>query len=47
MLEDRLGVTLFEWLGWSLSLMQLGLEFFEHVCAMGDVVGCIALIAFG
>ncbi len=47
MLEDRLGVTLFERLGRSLSLTQSGLELLEHVRAMGDAAGRIALTASG
>ncbi len=46
-LEDRLGVTLFERLGRSLSLTQSGLELLEHVRAMGDAAGRIALSASG
>ncbi|MCH7777499.1 MAG: LysR family transcriptional regulator [Gemmatimonadetes bacterium] len=46
-LEDRLGVTLFERLGRSLSLTQSGLELLEHVRAMGDAAGRIALTASG
>ena len=46
-LEDRLGVTLFERLGQSLSLTQSGLELLEHVRAMGDAAGRIALTASG
>ncbi len=46
-LEDRLGVTLFERLGRSLSLTQSGLELLEHVRAMGDAAGRIALSAAG
>ena len=46
-LEERLGVTLFERLGRSLSLTQSGLELLEHVRAMGDAAGRIALSASG
>lgn len=35
-LEERLGVTLFERLGRSLSLTESGLELLEHVRIMGD-----------
>ena len=46
-LEDRLGVTLLERLGRSLSLTQSGLELLEHVRTMGDAAGRIALTASG
>ena len=46
-LEERLGVTLFERLGRSLSLTQSGLELLEHVRVMGDAAGRIALTATG
>jgi DNA-binding transcriptional LysR family regulator len=46
-LEDRLGVTLFERLGRSLSLTQSGLELLDHVRAMGDAANRLALTASG
>jgi DNA-binding transcriptional LysR family regulator len=46
-LENRLGVTLFERLGRSLSLTQSGLELLEHVRAMGDAASRISLTASG
>ena len=46
-LEERLGVTLFERLGRTLSLTESGLELLEHVRAMGDAAGRVALTASG
>lgn len=46
-LEDRLGVTLFERLGRSLSLTQAGLELLDHVRAMGDAASRVSLTASG
>ena len=46
-LEERLGVTLFERLGKSLSLTQSGLELLGHVRAMGDAASQISLTASG
>ena len=46
-LEARLGVTLFERVGRSLSLTGSGLELLEHVRAMGDAAGRLALSASG
>jgi len=46
-LEQRLGVTLFERVGRSLSMSQSGLELLEHVRAMGDAASRISLTASG
>jgi DNA-binding transcriptional LysR family regulator len=46
-LEARLGVTLFERLGRSLSLTDSGLELLDHVRAMGDAAGRLSLTASG
>lgn len=46
-LEDRLGITLFERLGRSLSLTQSGLELLEHVRAMGEAASRVSLTASG
>ena len=46
-LEDRLGVTLFERLGRSLSLTQSGLELIDHVRVMGDAADRVSLTASG
>jgi DNA-binding transcriptional LysR family regulator len=46
-LEERLGVTLFERLGRSLSLTQSGLELLDHVRAMGDAASRLSLTASG
>jgi len=46
-LEDRLGVTLFERLGRSLSLTPSGLELLDHVRAMGDAASRLSLTASG
>jgi DNA-binding transcriptional LysR family regulator len=46
-LEARLGVTLFERLGRSLSLTQSGLELLDHVRAMGDAASRVSLTASG
>lgn len=46
-LEERLGVTLFERLGRSLSLTQSGLELLDHVRAMGDAASRVSLTASG
>lgn len=46
-LEDRLGVTLFERLGRSLSLTQAGLELLDHVRVMGDAATRVSLAASG
>ena len=46
-LEGRLGVTLFERLGRSLSLTQSGLELLDHVRAMGDAASRVSLTASG
>jgi DNA-binding transcriptional LysR family regulator len=46
-LEARLGVTLFERLGRSLSLTDSGLELLHHVRAMGDAAGRLSLTASG
>ena len=46
-LEERLGVTLFERVGRSLSLTQSGLDLLGHVKAMGDAAGLMSLAASG
>jgi DNA-binding transcriptional LysR family regulator len=46
-LEARLGVTLFERLGRSLSLTDSGLELLDHVRAMGDAASRLSLTASG
>lgn len=46
-LEERLGVTLFERVGRSLTLTRSGLELLEHVRAMGDAASRLALSASG
>ncbi|MCG8359361.1 MAG: LysR family transcriptional regulator [Kiloniellales bacterium] len=46
-LEVKLGVTLFERVGRSLSLTQAGLELLEHFRAMGDAASRISLAASG
>jgi DNA-binding transcriptional LysR family regulator len=46
-LENRLGVTLFERLGRSLSLTDSGLELLDHVRAMGDAASRLSLTASG
>lgn len=46
-LEDRLGVTLFERVGRSLSLTQSGLDLLDHVRTMGDAASRISLAASG
>jgi DNA-binding transcriptional LysR family regulator len=46
-LEARLGVTLFERLGRSLSLTDSGLELLDHVRVMGDAAGRLSLTASG
>ena len=46
-LEARLGVTLFERLGRSLSLTESGLELLDHVRAMGDAASRLSLTASG
>jgi DNA-binding transcriptional LysR family regulator len=46
-LEERLGVTLFERLGRSLSLTDSGLELLDHVRAMGDAASRLSLTASG
>ncbi len=46
-LEERLGVTLFERLGRTLSLTEAGLELLDHVREMGAAAGRVALTASG
>lgn len=46
-LEERLGVTLFERLGRSLTLTQSGLELLDHVRAMGEAANNVSLTASG
>lgn len=46
-LEEKLGVTLFERAGRSLSLTQSGLELLHHFRAMGDAASRISLTASG
>lgn len=46
-LEERLGVTLFERVGRSLSLTQSGLELLDHVRAMGEAANRVSLTASG
>ncbi|MDH3580387.1 MAG: LysR family transcriptional regulator [Hyphomicrobiales bacterium] len=46
-LEEKLGVTLFERAGRSLSLTQSGLELLYHFRAMGDAASRISLTASG
>jgi DNA-binding transcriptional LysR family regulator len=46
-LEDRLGVTLFERLGRSLSLTDSGLELLDDVRAIGDAASRLSLTASG
>ena len=46
-LEERLGVTLFDRPGRSLSLTQSGLELLDHVRAMGDAASRVSLTASG
>ncbi len=46
-LETHLGVTLFERVGKRLVLTDTGLDLLEHVRAMGDAAGLVALAATG
>lgn len=46
-LEESLGVTLFERVGRSLSLTEVGLDLLSHVKAMGEAAGQISLAASG
>lgn len=46
-LEENLGVTLFERVGRSLSLTEVGLDLLSHVKAMGEAAGQISLAASG
>jgi len=46
-LEERLGVTLFERVGKKLVLTDTGHDLLEHVRAMGEAAGSVALAATG
>ncbi len=46
-LEERLGVTLFERVGRSLTLTQSGLDLLHHVRGMGEAAGRFSLAASG
>lgn len=46
-LEERLGVTLFERVGKSLSLTEAGINLLAHVKDMGDAAGRVSLAASG
>lgn len=46
-LEERLGVTLFERVGRSLSLTEAGLDLLGHVKAMAEAAGQVSLAASG
>lgn len=46
-LEKQLGVTLFERVGKRLVLTETGLDLLDHVRAMGDAAGLVALAATG
>ena len=46
-LENQLGVTLFERVGKRLSLTETGRELLDHVAAMSDAAGLVALAASG
>src|SRR3954453_21537219 len=46
-LEEQLGVTLFERVGKRLILSETGRDLLDHVAAMGDAAGLVALAATG